>query len=74
MEQSTSHLTFKCLKRFAPSYLSSHFTFTHATHSHGTQGQTFNALVPSWKVNSGKRTVHFRATKLWNDLEYSVRG
>ncbi len=68
-------LLFKCLKETAPMYLSSQFNFTQSIHSHGTRSQTFNALViPSWKAVSGKRTFHYRAVKLWNDLPNDVRG
>ena len=63
------------MKGTAPLYLSSQFNFTHNTHSHGTRGQTFNSLVtPSWKTVSGKRTFHYRAVKLWNDLPNDIRG
>ncbi len=68
-------LLFKCLKETAPMYLSSQFNFTQSIHSHGTRSQTFNALViPSWKAVSGKRTFHYRAVKLWNDLPNDIRG
>lgn len=68
-------LLFKCLKGSAPMYLSSQFNFTQNIHSHGTRSQTFNSLViPSWKTVSGKRTFHYRAVKLWNNLPNEIRG
>ena len=67
-------LLFKCLKGTAPMYLCSKFDFTHNSHSHGTRSQTFNSLVvPTWKTVYGKKTFHYRAAKLWNDLPCQIR-
>jgi len=68
-------ITFKCLKKIAPSYISSVFTFTHSVHTKGTRSQTYNALVtPSWNNSSGKRTFHYRASVLWNNLPQTIRS
>jgi len=68
-------ITFKCLKKIAPSYISSVFTFTHSVHTKGTRSQTYNALVtPSWNNSSGKRTFHYRASVLWNNLPQNIRS
>ena len=68
-------VTFKCLKQFAPSYISSVFTFMHSTHTKGTRSQTYNNLVvPPWKNSAGKRTFHYRAAELWNKLPLKIRS
>jgi hypothetical protein len=67
-------LTFKCLQGIAPSYLSSKFTFTDSIHSKGTRSQTFKTLVvPSWRNTQGKRTFHYRASQIWNELPSDIR-
>ena len=73
-EQQLLILTFKCLTSAAPSYLSCHFTFMHATHEKGTRSQTHNALVvPSWNIIAGKRTFLYRASAIWNELASHIR-
>ena len=68
-EQQLLIQTFKCLKQIAPVYISSNFIFTYSTHSKCTRSQSQNSLVvPTWKTISEKRTFHYRASVLWNNL------
>jgi hypothetical protein len=68
-------MVFKCLKGSAPQYLSSQFVFTSNIHSKGTRSQSFNNLhVPPWKIAAGKKTFHYRASKLWNGLPVTIRS
>ena len=68
-EQQLLIQTFKCLKQIAPVYVSSNFIFTYSTHSKCTRSQSQNSLVvPTWKTISGKRTFHYRASVLRNNL------
>jgi len=68
-------LTFKCLKQIAPTYISSSFTFTHATHAQSTRSQSNNNLcVPMWRITTGKRTFNRRAAVLWNKLPITIRS
>ena len=67
-EQQLLIPTFKCLKQIAPVYISLNFIFTYSTHSKCTRSQSQNCLVPKWKTISGKRTFHYRASVLWNNL------
>ena len=73
----TNHLLiilYKCLTDDAPSYLCSQFNYVQSLHSHGTRSQTFNSLnVPSWNINPGKRTFHYRACQTWNQLPADIR-
>ena len=65
---------FKCLKELAPTYMSSVFTFTHSVHSKCTRSQShYTLVIPNWKTNFGKKTFHYRATKLWNKLPPNIR-
>ena len=67
-------IVFKCLKDYAPSYLSSKFVFTHSYHSYQTRHQTSNTLVvPHSNSNAGERTFHIRAALLWNNLPQNIR-
>ena len=67
-------IVFKCLQGSAPSYLSSQFIFTECMHTKGTRSQSSKTLVvPLWKNTLGKRTFHYRGTKLWNNLPVGVR-
>ena len=67
-------LVFKCLRLDAPSYLSSHFTFTSTIHSKNTRSQVCNALVvPPWSNKPGKRTFQHRGATLWNSIPSDVR-
>ena len=72
-EQQLRILVFKCLKKIAPHYLSSHFTFTYTTHSKNTRSQSHNQLVtPMWKTSSGQRTFHYRGAISWNKLPSNI--
>ena len=31
-----------------------------------------NELIPNWKTNFGKKTFHYKATKLWNKLPPNI--
>ena len=63
-------VVFKCLKNDAPSYLSSQFIFTSTIHSKNTRSQVSNTLVmPSFKINPGKRTFHYRGSFVWNSIQ-----
>ncbi len=67
-------ILFKCLTDNGPSYLCSQFTYVQSLHSHGTRSQTFNCLnTPSWNINPGKRTFHYRACQAWNNLSSDTR-
>ena len=68
-------MLFKCLTHSAPSYLSSHFTYMQSVHSHSTRSQTSKCLLtPTWNIVSGKRTFHYRACNVWNNLPFSKRN
>ena len=56
-------------RQVSPVYISSNFIFTYSTHSKCTRSQSQNSLVvPTWKTISGRRTFHYRASVLWNNL------
>ena len=74
MENQIIIMTFKCLKDFAPDYMSSYFTFTRSTHNKNTRSQIGNILiVPPWYITAGKRTFQYRAASLWNSLPSHIR-
>jgi hypothetical protein len=31
-------------------------------------------IVPFWKIAAGKKTFHYRASKLWNSLPVTIRS
>ena len=67
-------IVFKCLKKDAPSYLSSQFMFTSTIHSKNTRSQSSNTLVmPPFHNKSGKRMFHFRGSAAWNNLSTDPR-
>ena len=67
-------MTFKCLQEFAPSYMSSYFTFTRSAHDKNTRSQLGNILiVPPWYNSAGKRAFKYRAASLWNGLPVDIR-
>jgi len=67
-------LVFKCLRNFAPDYLSSKFHFVHDVHNYSTRNHSSNALaLPKSNSNSGMRTFQVRAAHIWNSLPQSVR-
>ena len=67
-------MTYKSLKCMTPVYISSKFKFTNTMHSKNTRNQSSNTLiVPIWNNTQGKRTYHYRACKLWNELPLDIR-
>ena len=67
-------MLFKCLTKSAPAYLSSHFTYVQSVHSHSTRSKTCKCLlIPPWNTVCGKRTFHYRAYSIWNNLPFNVR-
>ena len=68
-------MLFKCPTQNASSYLSSHFTYVQSVHSHSTRRQTSKChLIPPWNTVSGKRTIHYRACSIWNNLPFNVHS
>ena len=58
-----------------PEYFSSYFKYVRSIYSHRTRSATCNdVLTPSCKRNSGLRTFHSSACRLWNNLGNTNRN
>ena len=58
-----------------PEYFSSYFKYVRSIHSHRTRSATCNDfLASSCKRNSGLRTFHSSASRLWNNLGNTYRN
>ena len=65
-------ITYKCMNRLAPPYLSKLFMKRNEIHDLNTRNN--EALhIPQYKAVSGQRTFHYRAVKLWNDLDEDLK-
>ena len=57
-----------------PEYLSSYVNYVKSSHDYNTRTSRRNYLItPKCKKNSGLRTFHSSATRLWNKTEPSLR-
>ena len=57
-----------------PEYLSSYVNYVKSSHDYNTITSRRNYLItPKCKKNSGLRTFHSSATRLWNKTEPSLR-
>ena len=68
-------LLHKVSKGHCPEYFSSYFKHVRSTHGYGTRSAILNdVLTPSFKRNSGLKTFHSSACRLWNNLYNSYRN
>ena len=65
-------MTYKCMNRLTPPYLSKLFIKRNEIHDLDTRNN--KALdIPQHKTVSGQRTFHSRAVKIWNDLDEDLK-
>ncbi len=65
-------MAYKCLNNFAPSYLANKFTKRYDIHNCQTRNN--HCLnIPSFKTTAGQRTFHYRAVKIWNDIDDELK-
>ena len=65
----------KIIQVHCPEYFSSYFKDVRSIHNHRTRSATCNdILTPSCKRNSGLRTFHSSACRLWNNLGNTYRN
>ena len=60
-------MAFKCVKSLAPPYLCNKFKKRSDVHSLATRNSKL-LNIPFFKSASGQRSLHYRATTLWNAL------
>ncbi len=71
LEVRDAVMAFKCLHRLAPAYLQSKFIVRANVHSLNTRHR--NKLdVPLFKTATGQQPFVFRATRLWNELTWTL--
>jgi hypothetical protein len=65
-------MAYKCLNILAPSYLAN--KFTKRSDIHNCQIRNNYCLnIPSSKTTTGQRTFHYRAVKIWNDIDDELK-
>ena len=65
-------MIYKCINILAPSYLSNKFRKRSKLHEHPMRDQEF-LNIPLFRTATGQRTFHYRAVKIWNDLEDELK-
>ena len=60
-------LAFKCLNGLAPEYLNKKFKKRSEVHNKNTRNKG-KLDIPRYRIASGQRTFHYRASTLWNSL------
>ena len=63
---------YKCLNGLSPPYLSNQFQYQSSTHLR-TRHNT-DLIIPKFKTSTGQRSFHYRAIKLWNNLDEQLRS
>ena len=68
-------LLHKIYNGHGPEYFSSYVNYVKSRHDYNTRTTKRNDLIaPKSKKNSGLRTFHSSATRLWNEAESSLRN
>lgn len=70
--RDTIHI-FKCLNGLSPSYLSNKFYQCGTIHEHSTRNRN-DLSIPKFQTTTGQRSFHYRAVKLWNNLDNSFKS
>ena len=65
-------MAYKCFNNLAPSYLTEKFVKRSDIHNRPTRYHD-SLDIPSFKTSSGQRTFHYRAVKIWNDLDSELK-
>ena len=65
-------IIYKCINNLAPSYLSNNFRKRSELHEHPMRDQEL-LNIPLFRTATGKRTFHYRAVKIWNELEDELK-
>ena len=65
-------MIYKCIKNLASSYLSNKFRKRSKLHEHPMRDQEL-LNIPLFRTATGQRTFHYRAVKIWNDLEDELK-
>ncbi len=65
-------MAYKCLNNLAPSYLANKFTKRSDIHNCQTRNN-YCLNIPRFKTAAGQRTFHYRAVKIWNDIDDELK-
>ena len=66
-------MAYKCLNNLAPSYFTKKFIKRSDIHNRQTRNKQ-KLDVPNYKTATGKRTFHYRAVKIWNELDDELKN
>ena len=64
---------FKCMNYLPPSYLSDKFYERATIHHHNSRNRN-DLVIPKFQTSTGRRKFHYRAAKLWNNLDNSLKS
>lgn len=65
--------THKCLNGLSPLYLSEKFYQRDSIHQHSTRNRN-DLSIPMFQTSTGQRSFHYRAVKLWNNLDNTLKS
>ena len=64
---------YKCLKDLSPRHLGKLFKQRASVHQYPTR-QTHDLIIPKCQTSTGQKTFHYRAVKLWNNLDDKIKS
>ena len=64
---------YKCLKDSSPGYFSTLFQQRASVHQYPTR-QTHDLIISKFQTSTGQKTFHYRAVKLWNNLNDEIQS
>ena len=64
---------YKCLNDLSPRYLGELFKQRASVHQYSTR-QTHDLIIPKCQTSIGQKTFHYRAVKLWNNLDDKIKS
>ena len=73
LELKNAVIAFKCINGLAPQYLCSKFSKRKDKHKYATRNKE-DLHINKYRTASGQRTFLYRATKIWNSLDTSLKS